>query len=58
MACNGRETWSGPRASLGCAIMVVAAVVGRRRDGIAIPAWRTEFIELELTDGGSKFPRD
>ena len=25
--CNGRETWSRPRASLGCAIIVAAAVV-------------------------------
>ena len=41
-ACNGRETWSRPRASLGCAIIVAAAVVCRRRDGIAIPAWRTQ----------------
>ena len=47
----GRVTWSWPRASLGCAIFVAAAVVGRRRgslvsaferDGIAIPAWRTQ----------------
>ena len=85
-ACNGRETWSWPRASLGCAIIVAAAVVGRRRGSLVSPfepAWRTqrgrlvveddrfdfaferntpsttnEFIELELTDGGSKFPLD
>ena len=29
-AYNGRETWSWPRASPGCAIFVAAAVVGRR----------------------------
>ena len=41
-ACNGRETWSRPRASLRCAIIVAAVVVCRRRDGILIPAWRTQ----------------
>ena len=78
------KTWSWPRASLGCAIVVAAAAVGRRRGSLVStfePAWRTqrgragaeddgfdfaferntpsttnEFIELELTDGGSKFP--
>ena len=44
-ACNGRETWSRPRAPLGCAIVVAAAVVRRRRGSLVSafePAWRTQ----------------
>ena len=33
-ACNGCETWSWPRASLECAIIMAAAVVGRRRGSL------------------------
>ena len=83
-ACNGRETWSWPRAPPGCAIIMAAAVVGRRRGSIGVcvraflekrneadleskkiystlllkgnTPWTTnEFIELEPSDGGSKF---
>ena len=44
-AYNGRETQGWPRASLGCAIFVAAAVVGRRRGSLVSafePAWRTQ----------------
>ena len=44
-ACKSRETWSWPRASRGCAIIMAAAVVGRRRGSLVSsfePAWRTQ----------------
>ena len=38
----GYETWRRPRASLGCAIVVAAAVVRRRRGVSSSQAWRAQ----------------
>ena len=49
---HGRETWSRPRASLGCAI-----VVGRRGSLVSAfePAWRTQRGRPGVEDDRFKF---
>ena len=39
---NGHETWCRPRASLGCANVMAAAVVRRRRGSSSSQAWRAQ----------------
>ena len=45
------ETWCSPRASLGCAIVVAAALVRRRRCSSSNQAWRAQRGRPENKDG-------